>query len=581
MLHNFFQTKKYTPQLYKKFLYILIIYALLFFCILPFLVNSPRAGHDTTFHLGRIAAIADQLYQGILYSKINYWYGNGIGYAASLGYPDLFLYIPAFFVTLGTDIKSSYQLFLLLCSVLTFLSSYISFRCFNISQKAVLIGTLIYCISPYHLYCMLVRSALGEIQAFIFFPMIIAGTYSCIHKNNKEGYLLFLGFSGIVLSHVISSLIAIIIFLLYICIELRHLTFKNTKFILRHLLLSMAITSFFWMPLLEFYITNDLCMHHALHTTDIYAGSITSLFIPSLSADNLFFGLPIYIAAFFTLSRYQCPKISIFLFCIGAFIVIATTDIFSFWKSSIFSVIQFPWRLYGIASLFIAISFLFLAEHNFTIKKYDKLYYSTAAVVLMSNILILAIYITTSPHTKPISNIEFGGGSEFLPYASRQLLYTRQDIKKYIKEEKPLDPSKDIRANFFYNPSADNLIYEHEAETTRIRIPDSQYITKIHTRLLCYSGYKAYATDSSGEIFYPEIQINKQDGFCDLLLNREFEGTISIQYESSTIQKLSYFLTIISCIFLAIDTIVKVFKKILCTVALHKSRTSSFPEKRA
>lgn len=442
MLHNIFQAKEYTPQHYKKFLYLLIFYALLFFCILPFLVNSPRSGHDTTFHLARIAAIADQLSQGILYSKINYWYGDGIGYAASLGYPDLLLYIPAFLVTLGTDIKVSYQLFLLLCSSLTFLSSYVSFRCFNLSHKAVLIGSLIYCISPYHLYCMLVRSALGEIQAFIFFPMIIAGAYSCIHNNNKEGYLLFLGFTGIVLSHVISSLIAIAIFLLYICIELRHLTFKNINFILKHLFLSMAVTSFFWMPLLEFYFTNDLCMHHALHTTDIYTGSLTSLIIPSLRPDKLFFGLPIYIAAFLILYKYHDSNVSIFLFSLGVFIVITTTNIFTFWELSIFSVIQFPWRLYGIASLFISISFSSLAENSIIAKRYDSLYYSTAAIVLMSSILMITIYITKSPYTQEISNIEFGGGSEFLPHASRQLSYTREDIKKYIKEKNHLIPVK-------------------------------------------------------------------------------------------------------------------------------------------
>ena len=80
---------------------------------MPFTYYLPRAGHDIAFHISRIAALADQLSQGIFYSKINYWYGDGIGYAASLGYPDIFLYIPALLVISGIDIKSSYQIFLM------------------------------------------------------------------------------------------------------------------------------------------------------------------------------------------------------------------------------------------------------------------------------------------------------------------------------------------------------------------------------------------------------------------------------------------------------------------------------------
>ena len=77
---------------------------------------------------------------------------------------------------------------------------------------------------------------------------------------------------------------------------------------------------------------------------------------------------------------------------------------------------------------------------------------------------------------------------------------------------------------------------------TIITVSDRHFIEKIHTRLLCYSGYKAYASDDNGSSFSPTIIQSQQDGFCDVIVNRDFQGEILVQYESSLIQKLSYIL---------------------------------------
>lgn len=562
-LRTFLQHKFSSVSTYQIILYISILYSFFTFCIMPFTYYLPRAGHDIAFHISRIAALADQLSQGIFYSKINYWYGDGIGYAASLGYPDIFLYIPALLVISGIDIKSSYQIFLISCSILTFCSTYLSYRCFALSKHAAAIGSLIYCIAPYHIYCTLIRSSLGEIQAFIFLPLIIAGTYNCIHKNAEQGYFLCLGFTGIVLSHVISSVLAIILFLSYVCTQIRYIHLQNIKWICTQIVLAMLLTAFFWMPLLEFYFTNDLCIHHALHTTDIFAGSITSLFIPSLQADKLFFGLTIFIPAFYILYKYNKSRTSIYLFCVGTLLAVITTDIFPFWKNTAFSVIQFPWRLYGIATLCISLSFAFLSEKFFSAKQYDKICYSIGIIILSANIIVLYACIVRPQYYHAVSKTEFGGGSEFLPHSSRQRSITREDILAYVKTKKPIDSSKEHFADFSYNPATDKIAYMQKGNKTIITVSDRHFIEKIHTRLLCYSGYKAYASDDNGSSFSPTIIQSQQDGFCDVIVNRDFQGKILVQYESSLIQKLSYIVTSATLIFLILSLIYSAYNKIV------------------
>lgn len=562
-LPTFLQHKVSSVSAHQIILYIIIFYSFFTFCIMPSTYYLPRVGHDTEFHISRIAAIADQLSQGIFYSKINYWYGDGIGYAASLGYPDIFLYIPAILVLTCLDAKGAFQFFMVFCSILTFLSAYISCRCFSLSKNAALVGALIYCIAPSHIYCIFVRAALGEAQALIFWPLILAGAYSCIHKDCRDGYFLFLGFTGTVLSHVISTVIAAIIFLLYVCIQARHLNTYKIKAMCKYIFLSICITSFFWMPLLEFYVTNDLCVHHAVHRTDIFAGGISSLFIPSLKPYKLFFGLPIYIAAFIILYRYQQSKISTYLFCLGALIVVLSTNLFPWWELSIFSVLQTPWRLFGIATLCISFSFAFLSEKFFSTKQYDKLCYSLGFILLMTNLMVLYIFIDRPAFYDNVSKTEFGGGSEFLPYASRQRSITREDILAYVKTKKPIDSSKEHFADFSYNPATDKIAYTQKGNKTIITVSDRHFIEKIHTRLLCYSGYKAYASDDNGSSFSPTIIQSQQDGFCDVIVNRDFQGEILVQYESSLIQKLSYIVTSATLIFLILSLIYSAYNKIV------------------
>ena len=65
-----------------------------------------------TFHIARIAEIAEGIKAGNWLIKIQPDMINGYGYATPLFYPQLFLYIPALLYVIGFPLHTSYQIFI-------------------------------------------------------------------------------------------------------------------------------------------------------------------------------------------------------------------------------------------------------------------------------------------------------------------------------------------------------------------------------------------------------------------------------------------------------------------------------------
>ena len=79
-----------------------------------------------TFHIARIAEIAEGIKAGNWLIKIQPDMINGYGYATPLFYPQLFLYIPALLYVIGFPLHTSYQIFIVLINFGTCLISYVS-----------------------------------------------------------------------------------------------------------------------------------------------------------------------------------------------------------------------------------------------------------------------------------------------------------------------------------------------------------------------------------------------------------------------------------------------------------------------
>ena len=175
------------------------------FTCLPLFTHVLIAGHDMSYHLNRIEGIAAALRNGQfpvrLHPNILYDYG----YANSIFYPELFLYLPGALRALGVNLNICYKILIAALNAATVLVSYFSFKKLFRSQYAAYIGTILYGLSIYRLLCIYIRAAVGEALAMVFLPLLVLGIYEVFFGNPKKWYYLAFAFTGILQSHIITT----------------------------------------------------------------------------------------------------------------------------------------------------------------------------------------------------------------------------------------------------------------------------------------------------------------------------------------------------------------------------------------
>lgn len=91
--------------------------------------------HDINFNFVRIEGLKETLGNGQVPVRIHAIENNGYGYATSLLYPELFLYIPAILRLLNTSMVFTFKLFLVLINIASVVSMYIAVK--KISKSTV------------------------------------------------------------------------------------------------------------------------------------------------------------------------------------------------------------------------------------------------------------------------------------------------------------------------------------------------------------------------------------------------------------------------------------------------------------
>jgi len=238
----------------------IVVFAVVFIIsILPFLLyKGIPFGHDTSFHMSRIQSVYEAMLQGKFFVGVYADYFNGMGYGNGLFYPDFFLYIPAFFMVLGASGAVAYKLFLILLSLSMGLTMYFSVKKVWGSKEAALLSSALYMLSSYHLTDLFIRSTLGEITAFVFLPLVIAGVYEVLW-GDRNWLWLSLGMGGVVLSHLLTSVITFVLCVILLAINWK--AFKERPrlmALLKAAALALGLTAFFTLPFLEQMVKNPV-----------------------------------------------------------------------------------------------------------------------------------------------------------------------------------------------------------------------------------------------------------------------------------------------------------------------------------
>ena len=246
--------------------------------------------HDLDFHLVRIEGIKEALLSGQFPVRINPTFWNGYGYANSVLYGELFLYIPAFLRIVGFRLSVCYNIYAILINMFTCFGGYYCFKKMFQDSVAAVTAAALYTMAPYRLMNMYLRAAVGEYTAMAFLPFVIYGMYRIYTEDEtKKEYKwcflpLVIGLTGIIHSHVLTGEIVGGIILLT-CVLLAPLTFRRKRFwaLVKAALITVGINLWFLVPFVDFALTQRMNIFVRPHekyvqATGAYFTQIISLF---------------------------------------------------------------------------------------------------------------------------------------------------------------------------------------------------------------------------------------------------------------------------------------------------------------
>lgn len=236
----------------------------------PYLCGYNLAGIDLVYHMYRIEGVKDGLYGGQFPVRIAPEWVYGFGYACPIFYCDIFLYIPAFLRMLGFTVGASCNVY---CILLNYVTAWISYYCFGKmfgSRSAGVVCSALYTLSIYRIYKMLITGALGEASALAFMPLVLYGLYRVFSEDPRDrkyktAWLpIAFGYAGLIQTHVLSCEVTAFVTAL-VCLFFIKKIFCKPVFLelLKGAAAAAALSAWFLIPFLDYYITQDVRVKHA------------------------------------------------------------------------------------------------------------------------------------------------------------------------------------------------------------------------------------------------------------------------------------------------------------------------------
>ncbi len=515
---------------------------MLVICI-PLLNGHLPDGHDRGYHMLRLESIRAGLLSGQFPVRVNPIFFNNYGYASSIFYPDLFLYIPAFLSAAGLDIELSYKAFILLISMACFITTYYSGKGISKSRFAGVTIAVIVCLSQYFLQNIYVRFALGETQAFVFYPLVIYGLYNFLYEDFDKPWLFVVGFSGLIFSHLISLLMCGVLCVVLSLFRLKHIVTTPKKIVklLAAVALTLGITSIFWIPMLEQTRALSIQFQTSWPLGEA-AVSVPVIFssIKDISGSTCAFDTAILLMCLMRIFIVKEPGIStdvkkINWSMITGFVLIFAASILFPWRymPSFFDKIQFPWRFFALATVFLAISIGIMS--NLFLKGRMRYFGLLLIMILMGSNAIqltteLVEYMDIAPDFyQRTANTYPANGYEYLPDG-----LNRDPIISLTEGERSIVMSDGTEIPFTQKGVKITFDYPAGIQSDYLDVP-----------LLYYKGYQAVFASESGE--KAELDISKQNAMIRVdshKLNQK--GQIVVDYKGTMLQRIAELITLLT-----------------------------------
>lgn len=531
----------------------LAVYLELAIVMMP--LSSPFSGHDTLYHYLRVESLKYNIETGNLFSGIDYLYFDGAGYAG-FAYPQLFLYIPALLRVMGVGIGTSMSIFLLICSAFAYLFMFLFLKEVSGNPYCATIGAVLYFLCGYRLDNMFVRFALGEVEAFVFWPIVLWGLYDLVFGDFKRPYIIGIGIAGMLMCHSISTALALILCVLFVLIFIARIL-RNPKKLLKLLATAgcvVAVTSFYWLPLLEFLGSAEMSVKNtAYHTVD-YQLPILNLFKEVAHNRIAGLGVPIFLPLILRLFLMKGSPIAADMYdentgkrgnllaladafaILGVVFALLSTDIVP-WEflSKFLDFMQFPWRFFAPASIsLITAGTIYI----FQIVKYTKVVDISVLVITLVAVGIAGIHLGISE----VRHKEYRADDY---YSVTEGVTIQVGSGEWLPRAANFSGVNEARAMGENVTLSDGELVPCERENGTLTFELEKPADYVIAPYIWYKGYTA--TDENGTVL--EVSMS-ENGLVKVDLTNA-AGTIVIQHKPTVIKVVSYIISAISIIAIA------------------------------
>ena len=415
---------------------------------LPVINDFLISGHDIRFDVDRIENIKLNLLAGKFPVRMNYFSTGNAGVATPSLYPELFLYIPAILRIFNIPPVFALKFLHVLINLACVWFSYYSASKITKSKNIGIIFSALYSLCIFRLENIYLRHALGEALAMCFFPLVILGLYQVLRREHKYWFVLALGITGVIQSHIILTILMALFVVLFCLFNIKHFNKERLLALAKALVLVVGLNMWFFIPYFTYYNLADKSVHMPA-TLDLAQSSVylEQLFMPfavNAYGDNgvrgsimnempLTFGgvigLGLILFIYFMIIK-KGKKTGIQnigkTFLIYGVIALFPATVFFPWFDvkplNVFYKIQFAWRFLAIVAPLLALPAsigIYYLLKNFKIKK------QLAVLIAVCISITGSIYYISS-----VNNVEtfIFGNDEVAPWSSGDNKYTGSEV---------------------------------------------------------------------------------------------------------------------------------------------------------
>lgn len=518
------------------------------FSFLP--LNQINEGHDILFHYRRISILMESIKTGTFPIYIDYEAFNNYGYGTRWFYSDLSL-IPIALLAYFTNFIIAYKFMWFVMSILCGLFTYKMVNTIYKNSTAAAFSALLYTFSAYRILDLFERSAVGEGLAMTFIPIVFWGLYEIIKGDYKKWYIISIGYTMLIYTHLLSSVLMFITTIIIMCIYYKDFLKQPKRFyyLLFAGISTIILSSYFLFPFIEQMINGNFqisTMVYRRHAELTFFESFKSIFYPYkfywVERFHPYLGILLVACLFirfFIKDKSKYIKSVDIGVIIGIIYVILANSIFS-WENyplKLINFIQFPWRLYEFSTFFFAVgggyylSKILKQNKKSIIASVMIIVYMTTLIVTNAicykNFIALHYFtIDTIPVMTMNNHRRFIVSEEYLPLNLTPFLIRKkgQDIDTQ---------NKDTKISNIERKNNSISCYVDTKEKDNIEFP-----------LIYYKGYTATLDGQNVNVKESPI------GLVDVEVNKS--GKLVVAFTGSFLQKYSIFITFISFVLLII-----------------------------